>query len=48
MEVRRGDGEDLVSRGLDATIGRDLLEFHHVGLTWGDFKHKVNLIEWGA
>jgi len=48
VEVRRGDGEDLVSRGLDATIGRDFLKFHHVGLTWGDFEHKVDLIEWGA
>ncbi len=47
-EVCRGDGENLVSRGLDVTIGRDFLEFYHVGLTWCGFEHKVNPVEWGA
>jgi hypothetical protein len=38
----------MVSRGLDAAIGRDFLEFYHVGFASGGFEHEVDPIEWGA
>jgi hypothetical protein len=38
----------LANRGLDAAIGRNFFEFHHVGLTWGEFGHKIDPVEWGA
>jgi hypothetical protein len=46
--VRRGESKDLVSRGLDAAIGRDFFEFNHVGFASSGFKHEVDLVEWGA
>ncbi len=46
--VHRGESKNLVSRGLDAAIGRDFLEFYHVGFASGEFEHKVDPIEWGA
>ncbi len=46
--VRHGESKNLVSCGLDAAIGRDFLEFYHVGFASGGFKHEVDPIEWGA
>jgi hypothetical protein len=33
---------------LDAAIGRDFLEFYHVGFASSGFEHEVHPIEWGA
>jgi len=37
--VRRRDREGLLSRSLNATVGRDIFEFDHAGLVSGVFEH---------
>jgi hypothetical protein len=46
--VCRGKRNDLVGRGLDATVGRDFLEFYRVGFALGGLEHEIDLVEWGA
>ncbi len=46
--VCHGESKNLVSRGLDAAIGRDFLEFYHVGFASGRFEREVDPIKWGA